>query len=1473
MEEGKITGENLKRKEIEDKSESGVANELGNAVGFWRADNTDPEEEIHEDREAVEGALGENFKQQSNKIDTLGRQLMMSMAMKQDLIYLQRQIKETMQAQIGDEGFKNVNILEDSLKMAGDRLSFKVIKKGEDSPMEFSCKIDPEEIKSTEIVDNIKADMSRLDVGKQSTLAEVHEKLGMYLTVTGIAGAINAFEEGDTVDGAVGLAQNLYGVSDMLGINKRIVRMASKGLSKVLSKSLSRISKVAAENMARIVAEGVGSVIGVGLGIYNIVEDFKRHSTIGYIDGGLDIAITATDLMGPEMEPVSIALLIIRLVIDDFYNEFKMELDALPSDATFSQRAQAVFKAMGETALDLYEEFTIAGQIFGAITASKRIRESHSKSEHFVSLLSETSNYYKIQKETGGKELINFSAGTASFKGGSIVFRLRNDGFAMLTLKDVPVDDKTNKQRVLTKLIKLDNDVKDIVLGFGESVSLTWNTKTAKIFWFIKVYSAKVISKETNLKSTLCGTYYGNNEDNKFFAVQKLNYNIQSQLDYFLGDYFYYLYGGGGDDTFFLGPQKSHVQGGEGRDSYIIPSYGGLVEIDNYAQDGVNDYLFLDIPFSRIWVDKKDKNLVLGHETTHSVTIQNWFTNASYQHLVFRTHSGIFFNVANTVLNQPAVHAVGIDHSNALKNDNHVIDTSSLPIWGHVRILIGSNFSDTLIGNNLNNDMNGRFGENILRGGPGADKYSISEGDGCDTVDNYATDGIKDMVSLNIMFEKINVKQVNKSLMLSNNGICVTILYWFVNTSYRHIKGMSSDGNIFEININKTSHAVLTPIMIDHETMKKAQTINLTAHAHFSTVLGVIGSPFNDVIIGNSKNNYLTGKHGDDTIEGGLGSDFYILGEGDGHDIIKNKALDQKNDLLLFGCSYDNITVVKEEKDIVIYACSKPPASYTSRCENTMFSARLQSWFENALYQHLSVKSIDGVLFELPRHENDTIFKLPIKIDKSKSQTKVVVNATLDKWTTVQEIIGSNSSTSTLVGNQLKNTLQVKGPSSYLEGCNGSDIYQVYFGNVSIQNFARDKKSDTLQLSANFMNVMVQDHDNDLIIIRSMQNSSHRNQTLYSNITVLGYKNSTEHQHLIGTTRDGIGFHFVNNTFKPQAFMIDKHSVRGRVVVDLAANYTWANVTTVWGAIEGPNHLKANMKLVSLTGGKYCDLLEGHNGNDVIKGDRGEDLIDGQFGDDVLVGGPDPDWMLGSLGDDILYPGEGADRVDGGLGIDTVIFQGNIYNRTGVFVDLMYGQGYGGDAMGDVYMDIENIVGSQFNDILVGTDENNIFKGRGGNDFLFPHNGHDLLAGNNGTDVYIIQGVIGVKIIDNFAKDGNNDVLYMEDRKQESIRFIKGKNDLVVRVGDVYGYGWWCPVDDFSIQIIDWFKDEKNQHLSMFLNDTQLTSDELRNLTRSAPKSIHRSFWNKLVCAMYRFGIGKIMAIAAAIIIPIKLWY
>ena len=332
--------------------------------------------------------------------------------------------------------------------------------------------------------------------------------------------------------------------------------------------------------------------------------------------------------------------------------------------------------------------------------------------------------------------------------------------------------------------------------------------------------------------------------------------------------------------------------------------------------------------------------------------------------------------------------------------------------------------------------------------------------------------------------------------------------------------------------------------------------------------------------------------------------------------------------------------------------------------------------------------------------------------------------------------------------------------------------------------------------------------------------------------------------------------------------MIDKHFVRGRLVVVLTENYTWTNVTTVYGATEGPNHLKSNMKSAILTGGKYCDLLKGHNGNEVIKGAEGEDLIDGKFGDDILVGGPGPDWMLGSLGDDILSPGEGADRVDGGLGIDTVIFQGDIYSRTGVLVDLKYGQGYGGDAMDDVYMDIENIVGSQFNDILVGTDESNILKGRGGNDFLYPHNGRDLLAGNNGADFYILEGVNGIKIIDNYAKDNSTDVLYMEDRKLESIRFMKNKTDLLVHVGDVYGWNW-CLDGDFSIQIADWFKDENNQHLSMFLNDTQISSEKFRDVAQSAPETIHCSFWNKLVCALCRFGIDNIILIVVLIAVTV----
>ena len=1467
-------------KTIKNRKENKISDE-----NFFKAfgENSPTTEELQP--KETSGPLGEvhDIKTRSNSVEGRGRSLMMSMALEQDHIYLQKKIKETIREEISHQDVKNLKFIDDSLQLDGDQLKFKVVKNNDPNTLtELSSTIEHEKFKSKEMLDNMNDELVKMEPNIETggKINDAHEVINVYLTISGLGGAIAEFEDGDSVAGAVNLAQSLYGLGAISKLNSRISRIAGKALSKVLSKSFSNIeavvSKVASEDVIKVLDEGIGSFISVGFAVYNIVEDINKRSTIGYIDAGLDAAITITDTLGPEAEPLSMALLIVRLGIDDFYNEISMELKSLPSDASVGKKIEAVFKGIGEASFDIWEQFTLPGMIFGAITNSHKIDKEHDKDVDYVHKLSNYANYFKIEKEkNGGPELINFADGSTSWKGGSIDFILLEDGMAKLTLEEIP--DTSGRQRSLTKTFTLNSDVQDIVVGIGEASSLSWKKITIKFLWFIPVHSKTVISGHRDERSSLHGTYHGNSKNNKFFTVQKLDESIISKLGYSLGDYFYQLYGHGGNDTFFLGPQKSHIEGGEGADAYIVPDYGGLTEINNYARDNIDDFLSIDVEFSRIWATREGQNLVLAHTTDHTITLKNWFSDVAYRHLRFRAKIGVIFEVATTALGQPDLRAVAIDHSNAPQKDNHVIDTSSSVIWSHVYVITGSSFSDTLIGNTLGNHLAGGRGNNYLVGGPGADKYSINKEDGCNTIDNYATDDVVDLLSLNFKFDEIEVKRTaDESVQLHDKGetaICVKIVHWFVNASYQHLSCLSSDGVVFKISTNSSEQVILTPYLIDFEHMLGSQYMNLTAHAHYDSVLAVVGSSFDDVIIGNGKNNFLSGKQGNDRLEGGLGADVYILHKGDGHDVIVNVALDRKQDLLLFGCSYDNIIIAMEAKDLLIQACAQPPKTNASRCgERSLFSARLRGWFRNEFYQHLVVKSIDGVVFRLPLQQNHAIVKIPVVIDKSRSHTSVTIDATHDEWKTVQRIIGSTSTPNTLIGNQINNIIEAKGNWSHVEGGNGSDTYIIHSGNVVVDNFASDNKTDTVQLQDNYMNLAVQQHEDDLILVRSVQNSNDSHHAISisnQSVTVLGYKSNPQRQHLIGVTRDKISFRFSNNTYIPEAFLIDKHSMHDRVAINLGDNYTWANVIKVYGAAKGPNHLTANLNSVTLTGGGYPDLLEGNKQDDVIKGGEGDDLIDGQLGNDILVGGPGQDWILGGLGDDLIYPGEGPDRIDGGLGRDTVIFKGDTYNRTGVFADLLFGQGFGGDAMNDVYINIENLIGSQFNDILTGNSDNNVLKGRGGNDFLYPNDGNDMLFGDNGADVYVLDGASGLKMINNYAKDNMTDVLYIGDRRRESLRLMKKMNNLVMHTGKVYG-SYWCPEDDTtSIQVIDWYKDKHYQHLSMFLSNTQLSSEKLQDVANSAPSSLELSGWDKFVCSVCKFGIGNAVGVAIAILCAI----
>ncbi|WP_141471683.1 MULTISPECIES: calcium-binding protein [Sinorhizobium] len=212
----------------------------------------------------------------------------------------------------------------------------------------------------------------------------------------------------------------------------------------------------------------------------------------------------------------------------------------------------------------------------------------------------------------------------------------------------------------------------------------------------------------------------------------------------------------------------------------------------------------------------------------------------------------------------------------------------------------------------------------------------------------------------------------------------------------------------------------------------------------------------------------------------------------------------------------------------------------------------------------------------------------------------------------------------------------------------------------------------------------------------------------------------------------------------------------------------------------------------NLTGSSFADQLYGDTGNNVLSGEKGDDRLFGDYGNDTLVGGAGADWIYGGRGadtasyanastgvvaslvnpssntndaagdsydlienllgsryvdvlignhvdntlnggdgNDNLLGGAGADKLYGGNGIDSASYA---KATAGVVVNIGNTSVNVGEAVGDIYSSIENLIGSSYADQLHGSTEANSLVGGGGNDLLSGNRGNDWIYGGAGTD-------------------------------------------------------------------------------------------------------------------------------------------
>lgn len=191
----------------------------------------------------------------------------------------------------------------------------------------------------------------------------------------------------------------------------------------------------------------------------------------------------------------------------------------------------------------------------------------------------------------------------------------------------------------------------------------------------------------------------------------------------------------------------------------------------------------------------------------------------------------------------------------------------------------------------------------------------------------------------------------------------------------------------------------------------------------------------------------------------------------------------------------------------------------------------------------------------------------------------------------------------------------------------------------------------------------------------------------------------------------------------------------------------------------GEDHIKVDHGLSIVHGGSGIDVLdfsgltapsnhEGYRlqvdmaGGEAI-GPQGSsflfasiEAVDGTNGHDSIRGDSASNWIFGGFGDDLFIGSGGSDYYDGGSGKDTVSYE---KASAGVALSLTARLGSAGQARYDIYTNIENVIGSRYDDRISGDSGKNILRGFVGDDKVYGGRGDDWMDGGAGRD-YLYGG-------------------------------------------------------------------------------------------------------------------------------------
>ncbi|WP_415761512.1 M10 family metallopeptidase C-terminal domain-containing protein [Pseudomonas sp. CP4] len=661
----------------------------------------------------------------------------------------------------------------------------------------------------------------------------------------------------------------------------------------------------------------------------------------------------------------------------------------------------------------------------------------------------------------------------------------------------------------------------------------------------------------------------------------------------------------------------------------------------------------------------------------------------------------------------------------------------------------GSVFNDTLIGNALDNQLNGMAGADRMEGGAGNDIY-IVENVGDVVVETGTSLSEIDMVYSYVDYtlgNNVEILNLVGSANLSGTGNALNntlsgndgnnVLDGGLGADFM-AGGAGNDTYILD-NVGDVVSETST-LASEIDTVRASISYALVANVENLTLTGTannyaVGNALNNVLIGNDGNNQLVGGAGLDTMIGGKGNDGY--------------GVDQAGELALIQeyANEGNDTIVIEYSATAQTSTVSLNQSNLQNVENLIISGAgafnlTGNVLNNTLTGNSDANFIDGgwgADTMIGGAGNDTyivndIADVVVETGTSLSEIDMVysyVDYTLGNNVEILALAGAadlkatgNALNNTLYGNDGNNVLDGGLGADFMTGGAGNDTYILdNVGDVVSETSTLASEIDTVRASisyalvANVENLTLTGTANNYAVGNALNNVLIGNDG--NNQLVGGAGLDTM---IGGKGNDGYGIDQAG-----ELALIQEYANEGNdtIVIEYSATAQTSTVSLDQSNLQNvENLIISGAGAFNLTGNALNNTLTGNSGNNVLDGGLGADFMAGGAGNDTYI--------LDNVGDVVSETSTLASEIDTVRASISYALVANVENLTLTGTANNYA------------------VGNALNNVLIGNDGNNQLVGGAG---------LDTMIGGKGNDGYGVDQAGELALIQEYANEGNDTIV------------------------------------------------------------------------------------------------------------------